>query len=172
VPKFVTAALAFRRAALPDLPTLKALVESAYRGNAARGGWTHEADLIEGERISAPELAALLGDDAQHVLLAEADGALLGTVTITDCGEGRAYLGMLAVDPACQAAGLGRQVIAAGEDAARALGARRMEMTVIAPRAELIAYYERRGYARTGEMRGFPVAGYKHLQMVVLAKAL
>ena len=29
-------------------------------------------------------------------------------------------------------------------------------MTVIAQRAELIAWYERRGYARTGEARPFP----------------
>lgn len=156
----------FRRAELADLPALKLLVERAYRGDEARGGWTHEADLIEGERISAEDLAAVLADAAQHVLLGEAEGALpgtlLGTVTITDCGDGRAYLGMLAVDPACQAAGIGRRLIAAGEDAARGFGASAIEMTVIAPRVELIAYYERRGYARTGEIRGFPVAGFEH----------
>jgi GNAT superfamily N-acetyltransferase len=105
-------------------------------------------------------------------LVAVADAALVGTVTATDKGGAVAYLGMLAVDPARQAGGLGRALMAAAEEEARGFGARAMEMTVIAPRGELIAYYERRGYARTGEIRPFPVSGFEHLQMVVLEKLL
>jgi N-acetylglutamate synthase-like GNAT family acetyltransferase len=152
-----------RPATIEDLPALHALVESAYRGDAARGGWTHEADLLEGQRTSQAELAQTLDDPDNRVLLAHRDGALVGTVTITRRGADTAYLGMLCVDPALQAGGMGRTLIAAAEDCA---------MTVVSPRVELIAYYERRGYAQTGEIRPFPLPQFDHLTMVVLNKAL
>lgn len=140
-----------------DLRPLHALIESAYRGATARHGWTHEADLIDGQRTDAESLAATLDDASQRILVARADGAIIGCVALTDKGDGTCYLGMLTVAPALQAAGLGRRLIAAGEHyAAASLGARRIEMTVIAQRAELIAWYERRGYRQTGERRPFP----------------
>lgn len=109
------------------------------------------------------------------MLVAERGGVLVGTVTVTDLGEGRAYLGMLGVSPAAQAGGLGRALLAAAEAEAMArFGARRMEMTVIARRAELVAWYERRGYRRTGERRPFPeaVPNRADLTMVVLERDL
>lgn len=173
MPEVIEPAMEFRLARTADLPALKHLVESAYRGEAARAGWTNEADLLEGERISAEDLAATVADPGNRVILAESQDALIGTVTITDRGQGVAYLGMLGVDPARQAGGLGRVLIAESEAVARRdFGARIMEMTVIANRPELIAYYERRGYALTGETRPFPDPGITHLGMVVLAKAL
>ncbi|MBN9144873.1 MULTISPECIES: GNAT family N-acetyltransferase [unclassified Novosphingobium] len=162
------------RLALPDdLPALHALVESAYRGGSARGGWTHEADLLEGQRTSQAELARVLGDTGSRMLVMESDGALIGTVTVTRRADGMAYMSMLCVDPALQAGGMGRALIAAAEDCARRdFGATVMEMTVVAPRTELVAYYERRGYAQTGEIRPFPLPQFDHLTMVVLTKAL
>ena len=82
---------------------------------------------------------------------------MIGCVSVTRKPGGHGYLGQLTVDPTLQAAGLGKRLIAAAEDAARAFGAEAMEMTVIASRGELIAYYERRGYALTGERRPFPL---------------
>lgn len=163
----------FRLATSEDLPTLHALVESAYRGDSARGGWTHEADLLSGERTSQAELARVMADPANRLILAHRDGALVGTVTVTRRGDTMAYMGMLCVDPTLQSGGLGRMLIAEAEDCARReWGAMVMEMTVVSARVELIAYYERRGYARTGEIRPFPLPGFDHLNMVVLAKAL
>lgn len=108
-----------------------------------------------------------------RVLLAEQDGELIGTVTITDLGEARAYLGMLCVQPAWQGEGLGRALIADAENmATEQFGARIMEMTVIDARAELVAWYERRGYGRSGETRPFPCEGVDHLGMVVLERSL
>jgi GNAT superfamily N-acetyltransferase len=169
-----------RLATTADLPALKALVESAYRGDAARGGWTHEADLLEGERVTAEDLAAQLAQPAMRVLvLPAADGILPATISITDLGakssadEGVAYLGMFAVDPALQAGGIGRRMIAAAEDwAMRAFGAHTMRMTVISTRAELIAWYIRRGYVDTGRTSPFPIPEITHLSMVVLEKPL
>lgn len=165
----------FRTAVAADVPAIRALVESAYRGDSARGGWTHEADLLGGERTSKAEVAAVVADPAQRIVVAEQDGRIVGSVAITSRPEARCYLGMLAVAPSLQAAGLGRRLIAAAEEQARrSFGAAVMEMTVIHLRPELIAYYERRGYARTGEIRPFPydLPEAPGLQMIVLERPL
>lgn len=156
-----------------DIPRLRAVVESAYRGPTARQGWTHEADLLEDPRTSDAELAEAIADQRTRVLLAEIAGTLAGTVTIRDLGEGRAHLGMLCVDPALQAEGLGRALIADAEDmATEVFGATTMEMTVIDARTDLIAYYERRGYVRSGETRPFPYGDARRFGMVVLERSL
>lgn len=140
-----------------DLVPLHALVEGAYRGDAARRGWTHEADMVDGQRTTIEVLAAALDDPAQRILVARCDATIVGCVALTDQGNGSCYLGMLSVDPGRQASGLGRRLIDAGEQTARtAFGAQRIEMTVVAQRDTLIAWYERCGYRRTGEQRPFP----------------
>ncbi len=142
-----------------DLTALHALIESAYRGDSARRGWSHEADLLHGQRTDLAALEAALGDPAQHLLVLRDGDSLAACVSLTDKGDGLAYLGLLTVDPGRQASGIGRLLLAASEDHARqAYGAMRIEMTVIAQREELIAWYERRGYSRTGETRPFPAA--------------
>jgi len=143
------------------------------RGASARRGWTHEADLLDDERMSDAELTATIADAKAQVLLARIDGKLAGTVTIRDLGKGRAHLGTPCVDPDLQSEGLGRALLADAEDmAAEEFGAKVMTMTVIDARAELIAYYERRGYARTGELRPFPLPVDVPYQMVVLERAI
>ena len=166
--------LPIRPATMADLPALHALIERAYRGPAARAGWTHEADYLSGPRTDAATLAATLADARATMLLATAGDRIAACVQVTDCGDGVAYMGMLAVEPAEQAGGTGRAMIAAAEDFARTLGARRMEMTVVDRRIELIAYYARRGYAPTGETRPFPpeLLEATPLAFVVLAKTL
>lgn len=140
-----------------DLPALHALIESAYRGDSARAGWSHEADLLDGQRTDVASLGAMLADPAQRLLVFRDHEVLSACVALTDKGAGLAYLGMLTVDPSRQAAGLGRIILAAAEDHCSAhFAASRVEMTVIAQRSELIAWYERRGYASTGERRPFP----------------
>ncbi len=140
-----------------DLPALHALIESAYRGASARLGWSHEADLLDGQRTDLAALDAMLGDPAQLLLVFRDNEVLRACVALTDKGEGLAYIGMLTVDPSRQAAGLGRIILAAAEDHCSAdFAASRIEMTVIVQRGELISWYERRGYAQTGERRPFP----------------
>ena len=163
-----------------DLPALRALIESAYRGDSARRGWSHEADLLDGQRTDVDLLAAMLADPAQHLLVLRDDDALRACVALTDKKAGLAYLGMLTVDPAQQAAGVGRMVLTAAQDhAAAQFAATTIELTVIAQREELIAWYERRGYAATGERRPFPhgdsrfgFAKRDDLEFVVLEKRL
>ena len=166
--------VAFRAAMASDIAALHPLIERAYRGETAKAGWTHEADMLSGARTSAEELAGLIADPDRIILLAHRDGVLIGCVQVAKAGEGLSYLGMLTVDPSLQASGLGRRLLAAAEaEAVARFGARRMEMTVIHRRAELIAWYERRGYVRTGEERPFPVDPPRpELAFVVLEKAL
>jgi len=165
-----------RFAAPADVPALHALVERSYRGIMARDGWTHEADLLRGPRTDAETLTATITDPAQRVLLYEDGGVLLASVTISDHGGGSAYMGMLAVEPGRQGGGIGRRMLAAAERAAGdVFGARSIEMTVIARRTELVAYYERCGYAQTGERRPFPInvgPDRAALEMTVLARKL
>ncbi|TCM19030.1 ribosomal protein S18 acetylase RimI-like enzyme [Novosphingobium sp. PhB165] len=163
-----------RVAVASDLPALHPVIERAYRGDSARAGWTFESDLLDGERTDLEELTAVLESPADRLLVALSDeGAPIGCVQVTDRGEGLSYLGLLCIDPVLQAGGLGRMLIAAAESLARdVFGARAMEMTVIDKRSELIAYYERRGYALTGEKRAFPIVLDPPLGMVVLEKPL
>ena len=173
IPRAAIATPLIRPATPADLAPLHALVQRAYRGDAARAGWTHEADLVEGQRIEPDALAAILDAPNERLLVAERDGVLQGCVQVTGRGEGVAYLGLLCVDPERQADGLGKQLIAAAErEAATQFGARVMEMSVIEPRVELIAYYERRGYARTGAFLPFPVPTTPPLRLMVMTKRL
>lgn len=161
-------ALTFRLAAGPsDAARLQPLVQSAYRGDSSRRGWTTEADLLDGERISSAGILEKMTAPGSAVLMAllpptdptEPEGNLLACCEIVKLPPPakRAYFGMFAVDPARQAGGYGRQVLAAAEEYARKeWGAEVMEMSVIWTRKELIAWYERRGYRVTGERREFP----------------
>jgi ribosomal protein S18 acetylase RimI-like enzyme len=170
------------RAARPaDADTLTALIRSAYRGDDSRAGWTSEADLVEGERINAGQVRAMITDAGSLLLAAEdADtGRIVGCCQLRNEGAGLAYFGTFAVSPQAQGAGLGRQLMTEAEQlAVSSFGATRLEMTVLAPQDKLIAYYERRGFHRTGETRPFPADPIyarplrDGLYFVVLEKAL
>jgi ribosomal protein S18 acetylase RimI-like enzyme len=152
--------LRFRLAETRDVPAVVALTESAYRGDASRVGWTTEADLLDGQRTDAGEVAALIANPHVVLLLAERDGQLLASCVVERLsGEhaGDGYFGMFSVRPEAQGNGTGRALLAEAERVARdEWHARMMRMTVIDVRTELIAWYERRGYRRTGEYRAFP----------------
>lgn len=166
-------AVQIRGARPADLPMLHPMIERAYRGDTARAGWTHEADLLSAPRSSLDVLESILADPRQRLLSAWSGNRPVGCVAIADRGAGLVYLGQLCVEPMLQAAGIGRMLITSAErTAARAFGATRMEMTVIDRRVELIAYYLRRGYRETGEARPFPVAVDPPLTMTVLEKPL
>ena len=164
--------IAIAAASPADAPALKALLEAAYRGDPAREGWNHEADILDDERIGQDELDALLADPAVTILAAHDDADIVGCVAVTQLDDALGYLGMLCVLPSLQSAGLGRRLLDAAEDHARASGIAAMEMTVIDSRESLIAWYERRGYARMGEARPFPVLRDPPITFVVLEKPL
>jgi GNAT superfamily N-acetyltransferase len=146
----------FRVAVEADIEAIVALVESAYRGDSSRAGWTTEADLLEGQRADADAVRSIVAADDRLVLLAD-DDALLGCCELRRRGDGSAYFGMFAVVPTLQGGGIGKLLLAEAERRVRETwGATRMVMTVIAQRSDLIAWYERRGYHRTGVTEPFP----------------
>ena len=146
----------FRAADSRDIPVLVDLVTSAYRGDDSRVGWTTEADLLDGMRIDGERIQADLDRARSRIVIAERDGDMLACAHVMD-EDGAGYFGMFAVRPNLQGAGLGKLMLAEAERIARedwSLPA--MRMTVIDVRDELIAFYERRGYRRTGIRKPFP----------------
>lgn len=150
------AELQFTTATADDVPALITLVTSAYRGDSSRAGWTTEADFLDGNRIDAEGLLADIAAPQSRVLVArrEAEVVACAHVAIED---GAGYFGMFSVQPALQGEGIGKRMLAEAERIVRdEWGVATMRMTVIDIRAELIAYYERRGYRRTGVFKPFP----------------
>jgi ribosomal protein S18 acetylase RimI-like enzyme len=165
-----------------DLPAIADLVNSAYRGDSSRQGWTTEADYLDGQRTDAESLAQDLAAQEQAVLLTlrdEAQGPLLGCVWLEPAEPEVWYLGMLTVRPNLQDRKLGRTMLEAAEAYAQGQGAKRVRMTVVAVRDTLIAWYARRGYAPTGERRPFPYEDQRFgeprrddLEFIVMERAL
>ena len=156
-----TPALQFRPATHADTDAVIALVESAYRGDASRAGWTTEADFLDGRRTGEDDIAACIDRERSLILLGERDGELLAcahvAVELADDGVEAGYFGMFSVRPMLQGGGVGKAMLAEAERIARdewQLPA--MRMTVIDIRDELIAFYQRRGYHRTGILKPFP----------------
>ncbi len=155
----------FRLAALSESRAIAALVNSAYRGDSSKVGWTTEADLLGGQRTDAEKISELIGpEDKALLVLVDTTGEIssepifLGCVLLEKKSEGQAYLGMLTVNPKIQAQGIGKKLLSEAEEYARLQWAcREIEMTVITLRRELIDWYVRRGYIRTGEKRPFPM---------------
>ncbi|MGY0022118.1 GNAT family N-acetyltransferase [Streptomyces sp. cg35] len=155
-PHPATDGLSFRDATEADVDALVALVESAYRGDDSRAGWTTEADILEGQRTDPQGVLDVVNHTDSRLLTVERDGVIVACCQLEHRGD-HAYFGMFAVSPALQGAGLGKVIIAEAERTACATwGVREMHMTVISVREELIAWYERRGYRRTGKMSPFP----------------
>lgn len=149
-------ALSFRAATAADVDAIVALVESAYRGEASRAGWTTEADLLDGRRTGADDVSAQLARQQSRLLLAESNGELLACAHVA-VEDGAGYFGMFSVRPGLQGSGIGGRVLLEAERIARdEFGMTDMRMTVIDLREELIAWYERRGYRRTGIKKPFP----------------
>ena len=148
--------LVFRPAIAEDVAAVVALVESAYRGDSSRSGWTTEADLLDGQRTDESEIAGLIARDDSLVLVAEMDHQLVGCCHLERRTGGLAYFGLFAVQPARQGSGIGRAVVDEAERIAAGWGCTELQMTVIRQRNDLIAWYRRLGYAPTGETRPFP----------------
>ena len=170
----------FPQPAIPaDAPAIAQLVNSAYRGDSSRRGWTTEADLLGGQRTDAEMLRETIETPGQVILIFHDKDTLVASVFLARRGDS-AYLGMLTVRPDLQGAGLGKQILALAERwAAEHWSANRIEMTVITKRVELLAWYFRRGYHDTGRREPFPAQEprlglpmFSGLEMAVLERDL
>lgn len=148
--------LTYRDATAADVDALVALVESAYRGESSRAGWTTEADILQGQRTDPQGVLDVVKAPDSRLLTVEREGVVVACCQLEHRGT-HAYFGMFAVSPALQGEGLGKAIIAEAERQARKTwGVTEMHMTVISVREDLIAWYERRGYRRTGRTTPFP----------------
>ncbi len=157
--------ITFRQALLQDIPRIVSLVNSAYRGESSQQGWTTEAYWLDGQRTDEEEITRLLNPPDSMILLAEIGGESVASAHL-EKQEECACLGMLAVCPELQRRGIGKRLMAAAEEKAREWGAGKMLMTVITLRQELIAFYGRYGYVRTGRVMPFPTSEKFGLQKV------
>ncbi|HHY49726.1 MAG TPA: GNAT family N-acetyltransferase [Alphaproteobacteria bacterium] len=146
----------YRYARPDDAASLHDLIERCYRGDEIAKEWASESAILKGPRTSRAEIAALLADPACRFLVAEDQGRIVGCALLERRGAD-AYFGMFSIEPRVQEVGLGKSVLARAEQEVRELwGARAMTLVVISLREALIAWYERRGYARTGAIYPFP----------------
>lgn len=172
-----------RLATTNDVVVLEELVQLAYRGGKSKISWKNEHDLVEGPRITIAALREQIECKSNHILVLEnglkADPALLGCVKVIHRSEDEAYLGMLAVHPNMQDQGLGKRLLQTAEQFAYdKLHCRRIKMSVLSARKDLLAWYKRCGYTATGEKEGFfppesgQIAKYADAHFVVIAKNL
>jgi ribosomal protein S18 acetylase RimI-like enzyme len=160
-----------------DIPAIHALVNSAYRGETSRKGWTTEADLLDGIRIDEETLQEqLLAQNAVILTCIDPHHQIVGCVYLQSQHD-KLYLGMLTVAPHLQAKGIGKLLLQASEEKARQLGCKSIIMSVISTRHELIDWYKRRGYRVTGEKKPFPASEKfgkpkMQLEFIVMKKEL
>jgi len=164
-------------ATIDDAAGITRLLNSAYRGESSRGGWTTEADLIAGDtRTTISQVEDLIRQPGSVFLLLKDGTDLLGCVNLQVHGH-RVYFGMFSVQPGQQGRGLGKILLNAAEEFARQEGCNAIYMSVISRRAELISWYQRHGYQDTGERKPFQEDGIsgKHLlplEFMTLEKAI
>lgn len=152
--------LNFYKAELSDAQAIASLINSAYRGESSRAGWTTEADILDGMRTTTQEVAGLIQRDDAFVLVGVLNDQIIATICCERqdaYGKNIAHLGMIAVKPTLQSKGYGTTMLQAAEAMTmrewRVVG---FHMAVITLREELIAFYERLGYSRSGEFKNFP----------------
>ncbi|VWC62019.1 GNAT family N-acetyltransferase [Burkholderia lata] len=146
----------YRAANEQDVDALVQLINSAYRPTASAAGWTHEAALIDGPRITSVQLAATFRAPDAVLLVAEVEGSIVGCIEVRKDGN-TAYIGTLAVSPSMQDRGLGKALLNEAEQfAVRSWKIGTAVMVVLSIRHELIDFYLRRGYSRTGALMRYP----------------
>jgi GNAT superfamily N-acetyltransferase len=153
----MVATLFFRPALAADSVLIAALVNNAYRGDASRQGWTTEADLLDGLRTTPADVQQLIESEHSVILVCMRGDDLIASVCLEKKADA-AYVGMFVVNPAMQSWGIGKQLLTYAESyAVQRWSVSKFCMHVITLRHELIAFYERRGYRRTGIVKAFPV---------------
>ena len=145
----------FVEATVDDLPRIVELVNSCYRGEYSKTGWTTEADLLDGQRTDVDSLREFLDQPANHLFITVENGKILASVAVTDEEQGL-YFGMLSVEPGLQGKGIAKFIMNQIEELARSKNFSHVRLSVIDLRTELIAYYVRRGFKPTGNWEPFP----------------
>lgn len=165
------------KATIQDVSSLNVLINSAYRGESSKKGWTTEANILEGKRTTEDELIEIIQDQKNTILKYSENNEIIGCVLLKE-NDSELYLGMLTVSPELQNSGIGKKLMQQAEIFALTLGLSKIVMTVISVRAELISWYKRHGFVDTGAREPFPVSevfnqiGSEPLEFMVLEKMI
>ncbi len=169
--------LMIQKATLTDVPELTRLINSAYRGESSKKGWTHESDLIGGIRTNEAGLTQIINQTNTTILKYVENDQIIACVLLEQQSDSL-YLGMLTVSPTLQGGGIGKKLLAAAEEMALSLNLPAISMTVVSVRAELIDWYKRHGYQATGQTKPFPMGDpnfgepKQFLEFIVMEKRL
>ena len=96
----------FKTAAISDAEQISQLVNSAYRGDSSKKGWTTEADLLDGQRTDRHSIEKIILEPKNNIQLVieKETNEILGTVHLKeDDDQITLYFGMLTVKPTLQA---------------------------------------------------------------------
>ena len=152
--------MVLRQATESDYAEIIDLANLAYRGReGTKPSWNVEQGIVGGQRLNDSLLREELAAKPNGALLVYRDnpqGPLLGTAWLNPEDDSAWSLGLVTIRPELQNQQLGRRLLAAVEDYARQRGAKRIVIGVLHVRDTLIAWYERRGYRRTGETEPYP----------------
>jgi len=165
------------KAVAEDISALNTLINSAYRGEFSKKGWTTEAHLLEGGRTTEAELLDIIQDTSNTLLKYSDNSKIIGCVLLK-VKKSELYLGMLTVSPDIQNSGIGKKLLHQAEVFAAEIHLPKIVMTVISVREELIAWYKRNGYVDTGAREPFPVSDVfnpttqEPLEFMVLEKVI
>lgn len=165
------------KATIADVSSLNQLINSAYRGESSKKGWTTEANILEGKRTTEDELIEIIQDNKNTILKYSENNQIIGCVLLVK-KEDELYLGMLTVSPELQNSGIGKKLLQEAENYASTSGVSKIVMTVITVREELISWYKRKGFIDTSIREPFPVSevfnqtGSEPLEFMVLEKRI
>lgn len=146
----------FRKALPDDAERVSALVNSAYRGESSKAGWTTEADLVDGERTNPDLIQEIISTKHNQIFVVEKDNLIIGSLHLIQEDLETLYAGMLAVEPTLQAGGVGKFMLNKVFELGAEVKVKKIRITVISVRPELIKYYERLGFELTGKEEPFP----------------
>lgn len=165
------------KATAEDISNLNKLINSAYRGESSKKGWTTEANILEGLRTTEEELSETIQDPKNTILKFTENNQIIGCVLLVE-KEQQLYLGMLTVSPELQNSGIGKKLLQQAEIHSLELGLPKIVMNVISVRDELIAWYKRNGYQETGAREPFPASDVhipiskEPLEFIILEKSI
>ncbi len=145
------------KASFADVSSLNKLINSAYRGESSKKGWTTEANILEGKRTTEDELIEIIQDQKNTILKYSKNNEIIGCVLLEE-KMNELYIGMLTVSPELQNSGIGKKLMQQAEIYAADLSLSKIVMTVISVREELISWYKRNGFVDTGLREPFPVS--------------
>lgn len=147
----------FRTANKPDAEAIAQLVNKSYRPETGAAGWTHESDLVFGNRTSVGQVEEVILKSDSVILVGIKGSEIAACVHIEKDGS-YSHIGMLAVNPKLQGAGAGKQMLAHAEKyATESFGSEKFIINVVSSRSELIAFYLRRGYRKAGTVQDYPL---------------